>query len=484
MTTIVAGETRGNSEKRTASYIRQADNANFPRRLKNRLRESGCETMELDQLSDWRRTHYSSVITPDLDQKQVTVFGWVEDIRDLGGLTFLSLRDRKGAVQITIPKKRVSNEVLDKVGKLGRQFSIGVRGKVQAKKEAPRGVEIFPEEIRILGSASYPLPMDPTGRVPADIDVRLNARILDLRREECRSIFNIKNTVIGEVDNFLRQRDFIEVHTPKIIATATEGGASLFPVEYFENKAYLAQSPELYKEALTSVFENVYEIGLYFRAEESRTTRHLSEFISMDVEEAFADISDVMKLQEELTVRVIDQVRLLCEKELKTLAVELRTPILPMRRYTYDQILEELDEVGQKIVWGEDIPTIAYRELGNLHKGEFYFITDWPTKVRPFYIKPKPDRPELCDAFDFMYEWIEVTSGGTRVDSKDVYVARLKEQGLDPTKFKFYLDNFDCGLPPHAGFGMGLDRFLMGLLNRENIKEVVLFPRDRFRLVP
>jgi aspartyl-tRNA synthetase len=169
---------------------------------------------------------------------------------------------------------------------------------------------------------------------------------------------------------------------------------------------------------LTSVFEKVYEIGLYFRAEESRTTRHLSEFISVDVEEAFADISDVMRLQEELTVRVIGQVMLQCEKELVTLAVELRNPTLPMRRYTYDQILNELNEVGQKITWGEDIPTVAYRELGNLHKGEFYFITDWPTKVRPFYIKPKPSRPELCDAFDFMYEWIEVTSGGTRSIAK------------------------------------------------------------------
>jgi len=440
--------------------------------------------VELDQLNDWRRTHYSLMITPDLDQKEVTVFGWVEDIRDLGGLAFLSLRDREGTVQITVPKKRASGDVREKVGRLGRQFSIGVRGKVQARKEAPRGVEIFPEEIKILGLASYPLPMDPTGRVPADIDVRLNARILDLRREECRAIFNIKHLVVGEIEKALREKSFVEVHTPKIIATATEGGASLFPVEYFENKAYLAQSPELYKEELTSVFEKVYEIGVYFRAEESRTTRHLSEFISIDVEEAFVDISDVMRLQEELTMRVIEKVKKQCGSELKTLGVELNTPTLPLRRYTYDQILMELEKTGQKIAWGEDLSTMAYRELANLHKREFYFIVDWPTKARPFYIKPKQDRPELCDAFDFMYEWIEITSGGTRVDSKDLYVTRLREQGLDPARFKFYLDNFDFGLPPHAGFGMGLDRFLMALLNRENIKEVVLFPRDRFRLVP
>jgi len=440
--------------------------------------------LELDQLNGWRRTHYSSMITTELDQKEITIFGWVEDIRDLGGLAFISLRDREGTVQVTIPKKKVSGKVLEKTKQLGRQFSIGIRGKVQARKEAPGGVEIYPEEIKILGLASHPLPMDPTGRIPADIDVRLNARIIDLRREETRAIFNIKNVVLGEIENFLREKGFVEVHTPKIIGTATEGGASLFPVEYFEDKAYLAQSPELYKEALTSVFEKVFEIGLYFRAEESRTTRHLSEFVSVDIEEAFTDVSDVMKLQEDLVVRIIDQVKKHCGKHLKTLNVDLKTPDLPLRRYTYDQILSELERVGQRIAWGEDLSTTACRELGNLHKAEFYFIVDWPTKVRPFYIKPKQHRPELCDAFDLMYEWIEITSGGTRVDSKETYVNRLKEQGLDPTKFKFYLDNFDYGLPPHAGWGMGLDRFLMAIMNRENIKEVVLFPRDRFRLVP
>jgi len=435
-------------------------------------------------LNDWRRTHYSSTVTPELDQKEVTVFGWVEDIRDLGGLTFLSLRDREGLVQVTIPKKRASSAVLEKTGRLGRQFSIGVRGKVEARKEAPGGVEIIPEEIKILGSATYPLPMDPTGRVPADIDVRLNVRTLDLRREECKAIFNIRHVVVDEIESFLREKGFVEVHTPKIIAAAAEGGASLFPVEYFEHKAYLAQSPELYKEELTSVFEKVYEIGVYFRAEESHTRRHLSEFVSVDVEEAFVDVRDAMKLQEELTVQVIDQVMIRCEKELRTLGVELKAYSLPLRRYTYDQILKELEEAGQKIAWGEDVPTTAYRELANLHKGEFYFIVDWPTRIRPFYIKPKRDRPELCDAFDFMYEWIEVTSGGTRIDTKDMYITRLKEQGLDPEAFKFYLDNFDFGLPPHAGFGMGLDRFLMAILERKNIREVVLFPRDRFRLVP
>jgi len=444
----------------------------------------GETEMELDHLNDWRRTHYSSMITPNLDQKEVTVFGWVEDVRDLGGLVFLSLRDKEGTVQVTIPKKRVSSDVLEKVRSLGKQFSIGVRGRVQAKKEAPQGIEIFPEQIKILGLASHPLPMDPTGRVPADIDVRLNSRIIDLRRVECRAIFNVKHLVVGDIGKFLREKGFVEVHTPKIIATATEGGASLFPVEYFEDKAYLAQSPELYKEELTSVFEKVYEIGVYFRAEESHTRRHLSEFISVDVEEAFVDIQDVMRLQEELAARIVDQVKTQCQKDLKTLGIELKSLSLPLPRYTYDQILKELEKVGQGIPWGEDLSTTAYRELANIHKGEFYFITDWPTKVRPFYIKPKPDRPELCDAFDFMYEWIEITSGGTRVDNKGVYVTRLKEQGLDPAKFKFYLDNFDYGLPPHAGWGMGLDRFLMAILNRESIKEVVLFPRDRFRLVP
>ncbi len=440
--------------------------------------------MSIDSLGDWRRTHYSNMIGPSLDGEKVTVFGWVEDVRDLGGITFITLRDREGLLQITVVRKKISEKILEKMGKIGRQFAIGVRGTVRSHKEAPGEVEIIPEDMKILATATHPLPLDPTGRVPADIDVRLDARVLDLRRPECRAIFKIRHEVVKEIRSFFIENGFIEVHTPKIIAAAAEGGAALFPIEYFEQKAFLAQSPELYKEQLTTVFEKVFEIGTYFRAEESHTRRHLNEFISVDMEEAFATVDDVMNLQEELTRSIVSHVVKACKTELEILGVSLKTHAQRFRRYTYGEIIEELRKRNVEVEWGEDIPTPAYRELGELHKQEYYFIVDWPSKVRPFYIKPREDHPELCYAFDFMYEWIEITSGGSRVDSKEVFVSRLKEQNLDPKSFDFYLKIFDYGMPPHAGFGMGLERMLMALVGKENIREVVLFPRDRFRLTP
>ena len=440
--------------------------------------------MSIDSLEEWRRTHYSNMVSPALDGEKVTVFGWVEDVRDLGGITFITLRDREGLLQITVLRKTVSEKILEKIGQIGRQFAIGVKGTVRSHREAPKGVEVIPEDIKILATAAHPLPLDPTGRVPADIDVRLDARVLDLRRPECRAIFKIRHETVTEIRRFFIENGFIEVHTPKIIAAAAEGGAALFPVDYFEQKAFLAQSPELYKEQLTTVFEKVFEIGTYFRAEASHTRRHLNEFISVDIEEAFATVDDVMNVQEELTRSIVSHVAKTCQNELEILGLSLKTPSERFRRYTYSEIVEELRRRNVEVEWGEDIPTPAYRELGELHKQEYYFIVDWPSRVRPFYIKPRENKPELCYAFDFMYEWIEITSGGSRVDSKEVFVNRLKEQNLDPKSFDFYLKIFDYGMPPHAGFGMGLERMLMALVGKENIREVILFPRDRFRLTP
>ncbi|MEM3527136.1 MAG: aspartate--tRNA(Asn) ligase, partial [Candidatus Bathyarchaeia archaeon] len=350
--------------------------------------------------------------------------------------------------------------------------------------EAPRGVEVIPSEVKVLGLASHPLPLDPTGRVHAEIDVRLDARILDLRRPESRAIFKVRHKVVSAIREYLDEQGFIEVHTPKIIATAAEGGAALFPVDYFKSRAYLAQSPELYKEELITVFEKVYEIGAYFRAEESHTRRHLNEFISVDVEEAFVDYGDVMKLQEDLLAYVLRKLSDECMDQLNILKVNLPKIVLPLKRYKYSEIVDQLNKNGYRLEWGEDLSTSAYRVLGRIHRNEFYFIIDWPTETRPFYIKPKDDSSQTCEAFDLMYEWLEITSGGSRVDRKEQVVERLRKQGLDPANFEFHLKTYDYGMPPHAGWGLGLDRLLMALLRIGNIREVVLFPRDRFRLTP
>lgn len=440
--------------------------------------------MVTDTLGDWKRTHYSADIIPELDGKETILFGWVQDLRDLGKILFMTVRDKEGVIQITVPKTKVSKELLHKISQIGKQFAVGVKGTIHAAKEAPNGVEVIPSEVKILGEVRYPLPLDPTGRVPAEIDVRLNARILDLRRPEQTAIFKIRNEVLIATRNYFNREGFIEIHSPRLIVSATEGGAALFPVDYFDRKAYLAQSPQLYKEQLVTVFEKVYEIGPFFRAEEHDTRRHTNEFTSVDIEQAFATSEDVMRALEELTHEIVSQIKEKCSRELKVLGVDVSVPSIPLHRYTYDEILQQLKAKGQDIPWGEDIPTPAYRTLQELHRNQFYFIVDWPTKAKAFYIKPREDNPEVSYGFDFMYEWVEIASGGSRVDRKDVLVSRLKEKGLDPNAFQDHLKAFDYGMPPHAGWAFGLERLLMALLGIENIREVTLFPRDRYRLTP
>jgi len=434
-------------------------------------------------LGEWRRTHYSSEILPELDGKEITLFGWVEEIRDLGGLKFIVLRDKEGVIQITAHSEDVDEKISERISGLNKQTVIGVKGIVKKMSKAPQGAEIIPEKIKVLASAKHPLPLDPTGRTPADIDVRLNSRILDLRRPTSRAIFKIQHTVLATIRKFLSERGYLEVITPKIIASATEGGATLFPIAYFDREAFLAQSPQLYKEQLISDFEKVFEIGPIFRAEESKTRRHLSEATSIDIEEAFVNVDDVMKTLEDLICYVLKVVKNECKSQLKILNKRLTIPKQPFDILTYDQILQELSQAGEETSWGEDISTPALKTLGKLHP-TFYFIKDWPTASKPFYIKPRDDDVKLCEAFDLMYKWTELVSGGTRVASKDLLIKRLKEQNLDPSSFEYHIKVFDYGMPPHAGWALGLERFMMIITGKKNIREVTLFPRDRFRLVP
>ncbi len=431
----------------------------------------------------WKRTHYTIEVTPNLDGKEVVLTGWIKEIRDLGGIKFLILRDKEGTLQITVPKDEADKRIIDLVDGLQRQNCVSVKGTVRRMEKAPGGVEVIPKEIIVLNVAKQPLPLDITGRTPADIDVRLDARILDLIQDENRAIFKIRHVALEATREYLSKNGFIEVHTPKIIATATEGGANLFPVAYFEREAFLAQSPQLYKEQLVIDFEKVYEIGPTFRAEKSHTRRHLTEFISIDIEEAFATADDVMEVAENLLQYVCKAVNERCRKELEVLKHKIEVPNVPFKRLTYDEVINELRDAGLKINWGEDIPTVAYRTLGKMHP-YFYFITDWPTHIKPFYIKPRDDKPEISEGFDLMWKWIEIASGGTRVHQKSLLIRRLREQNLNPESFKYHLEVFDYGMPPHAGWAIGLERLVMMLTGVKNIREVVLFPRDRFRLTP
>jgi len=439
--------------------------------------------MNLDVIGDWSRTHYTGKISPELDGTEVTLFGWVQEIRDLGGIRFIIMQDREGTIQITIPKKRIAPEVLARTDQLQKRFSLAIKGAVKKTNMTTRGVEVIPSAIKILSTATEQLPIDITGKTPANIEVRLDARALDLTQDKVLAAFKIQHIALEAIRSFLFEKGFIEAHTPRIIASATEGGAELFSVKYFDQIAYLAQSPQLYKEELTLSFEKVFEVGPFFRAEESHTRRHLSEFTSVDIEQGFATAEDVMALLEQVIHHACVTVREKCASELSLLKYKFEVPEVPFKRLTYTQVLEDLKVQGVNIHWGEDIPTEAFRELGKLYPF-FYFVTDWPTHAKAFYIKPRDDRPEICEGFDLMWRYIELVSGGTRIHDKNQLMVRMTEKGLNPGSFKYHLQAFDYGMPPHAGWAIGLERLTMILTGKKNIREVTLYPRDRVRLTP
>ena len=439
--------------------------------------------MKLDSLGDWVRIAYSVNVTPDMDGQEVTLFGWVQEVRDLGGIRFIILQDREGTIQVTVPKKRVHLEVLAKADTLQKRYSIGVKGTVKKTNMTPRGIEVVPKAIKVFSTATEQLPIDITGKTPALIEARLDARALDLCQEQNIAVFKIQHQALAAIRDFLFEKGFLEVHTPRIIASATEGGAALFTVNYFGEKAFLAQSPQLYKEQLIMSLEKVFEVGPFFRAEESHTRRHLSEFVSVDIEQAFVDGKRVMELLEQAIHVACKAVKEKCPNELALLNHEVEAPAVPFKRLTYTEVLHDLKKKGIEVPWGEDIPTEAFRVLGKLYP-PFYFITDWPTHSKAFYIKPYEDKPELCEGFDLMWRWIELVSGGTRIADKELLVARLKEQGLNPKAFTHHLQAFDYGMPPHAGWAIGLERLTIMLTGKKNIREVAFYPRDRARLTP
>ncbi|WP_456472838.1 aspartate--tRNA(Asn) ligase [Methanocaldococcus sp.] len=429
-----------------------------------------------------KRTHYSSELSPDMDGTEVVLAGWVHSIRALGKLIFVILRDREGMVQIVAPKQKVGEELFKKIKSLGAEDVIAVRGKVIANEKAPNGFEILPLEVEILNRAVRPLPLDPAEKVPAELDTRLENRFLDLRRPKVQAIFKIRHEMLKSVRNTLYKEGFIEVNTPKLVASATEGGTELFPISYFEKEAFLGQSPQLYKQMLmASGLDRVFEIAPIFRAEEHNTRRHLNEATSIDIEMAFSDDKDAMDMLEKVVYNACKDVYENREKELNILNYKLEVPPKKFDKITYDEAIEIAKKKGVEIEWGDDLSREAEKAIGE-EMGGFYFIIDWPIEIRPFYTMPKDD--EYCKAFDLMYKDLEISSGAQRIHLYDLLLNNIKNKGLNPDAFQYYLEAFKYGMPPHAGWGLGADRFTMVLTGQENIRECVLFPRDRHRLTP
>ncbi len=437
-----------------------------------------------DSLKNCRRTHYSKKIKPSMKDEEVILMGWIHEMRDLGGIIFVLLRDRDGVTQITAPSKKIAPELFDELRKLKKESVIAVRGKVQESGKAPNGVEIIPEELKLLSESKLPLPLDTTEKVRAEIDTRLDSRFIDLRKHSVSAIFKIKSRMLHSVRNFLESQDYTEINTPKLVGSATEGGTELFPITYFEREAFLGQSPQLYKQMMmASGFDSVYEIAPIFRAEEHDTLRHLNEVISIDVETAFTDHLDAMDILERMVVNAITDVKEHCQDELETLEIDLQIPKTPFPRIEYDEMVDMVNSRGVQMNHGDDMSRAAEKAMGEIMEG-YYFITAWPTAIKPFYVMPDSENPLKSCAFDLMYKDLEISSGAMRVHNHELLVEKIKKQGLNPESFNRYLAAFEYGMPPHAGWGVGAERFTMTMTGLKNIRETVLFPRDRRRLTP
>jgi nondiscriminating aspartyl-tRNA synthetase len=418
-----------------------------------------------------------------MNGKEVIIIGWISSIREHSNIKFLTINDRFGNIQVILKKNEFPDSLSSEIPKIREHASIAIKGKVRSEPKAPNGIEIIPIDFKILSFANKNSPIVIQSRKGVGIDTRLDLRAIDLRRPYLQSIFSIRYTVLNSCRKFLGEEGFIEVNTPKIIATATEGGATLFPIFYYDREAFLTQSPQLYKEQLTMAFENVFEIGPIFRAEPSRTNRHLSEATSIDIEKAYADYNDIMEILERMIHFLWDEVKNKNKSQLEYLKIEIPDISFPFRRYRYSDLIEKLQGAGESIEWGDDISQQKLRNLNNEDMKNFYFIVDWPTSIKPFYVKPKSTGTE-CESFDLMYDTLELSSGSTRIHDKNELTERMKKQGLSTNAFDFHLKVFDYGMPPHAGFGLGLERLMMSMCGVDNIRDVVLFPRDIDRLSP
>jgi nondiscriminating aspartyl-tRNA synthetase len=426
-----------------------------------------------------KKTHWTVEITPELHGREVVVAGWVWELRDLGKVKFLVLRDREGFVQITFKAGKTPDHVFKTFDELGREDVVVVRGVVEASKIAKRGVEIFPLELCVLNKAK-PLPLDIWSDT-ADLATRLKWRSVDLKRPRNLVVFSLASKILREIRNVLYEERFVEVFTPKIIVTSTEGGAELFPVLYFERVAYLSQSPQLYKEQLTASLERVFEIGPAYRAEKHNTDYHLNEFISVDAEAAFMDYNDIMDILEKMMKRVVAVVSEESGKLAEVGITPAVTELQKIPRVEYDEAIDKLRQLGYAMNWGDDLSVEMQKALIKFY-GPVYFIVNFPAMLRPFYTKRREgDRSE---SYDLIVNGIEVASGATRIHRRDELEEEMKRRGLDPRLFESHVAVFDYGMPPHAGFGLGFNRLVTALLNLGNVRHATLYSRDRYRVEP
>jgi len=413
-----------------------------------------------------KREEISKVLKKS-DNSKVIAAGWVERTKLMGNLAFINLRDRTGILQIVA-------KGFKELSKLTPESVISVSGTIKQGQKKSGEKELVLDNYEIINKAETPLPIDMV-QDTTQLDKRMDYRHLDLHNPKIQAIFKIQSEILHAFREFFYREGFVEFQTPSIISSSSEGGTELFEVKYFNQKAYLAQSPQLYKQMGATSLERVTMVVPVWRAEKHDTVRHLNESRQMDMEEAFKDEFGVMKRMEECIPFMINEINKNCSNELKILNVELKIP--KFKYMDYNETVKLL-----KIKNGEDLTPESEKELNRKFPNTVVFVYDWPLNLKPFYIMPKDNK--TARGFDAIYNGAEISSGGQRIHLPDLLTERLKAKGLNPKNFKSYVDSFRHGSPTHSGWSIGLERFTMVLLGLNNIREAVLFPRDRYRLTP
>ena len=421
--------------------------------------------------------------------ERVTIRGWVNALRDQKRVQFLVIRDETGLAQVVLGREEPESELNEAVSALTAESAVTLTGTVVADERVKLGgIELRLEELEVDSLAEPELPIAPDSA----LDKRIDWRYLDLRRPDRHLIFEVQTTVDRAMREFWHQQGFIEIHTPKLMGSASESGAELFKVEYFEDTAYLAQSPQFYKQmAMAAGFGKVFEVGPVFRANPSFTSRHDTEFTSVDVEISWIDShEDVMAFEESWLAYVLGVVKEVHGDQIKeTFDTEVIVPSVPFPRIALEQAKQLLREHGHDAPGpGHDLDPPSERALSALiaerDGHEFTFVTDYPTTVRPFYHMRHEDDQTLTKSFDLLWRGIEITTGAQREHRYERLLAQAKDKGVETGPIQYYLDFFRFGAPPHGGFGFGLTRLLMQLLGQDNVREVTFLYRGPHRLTP